>query len=113
MWLDLRFLLGIAFPFHGYQKLSIPYFKVREWYKFSLALASFVPLAELCGGGLIIVSDYINGPLGNILKRWSASVIAVYIVITIFNSTLGLVYDDQVIYQWTNFYIWGSNIFST
>jgi hypothetical protein len=67
--LDFRFFLGIAFLIHGYQKLSIPSFEMREWYKFCLALASIVPLAELCGGGLIIFSDYINGPLGNILKR--------------------------------------------
>jgi hypothetical protein len=43
----------------------------------SLALPTIVPLAELFCGELVIVSDFINGPLGNIFVRFSASVITV------------------------------------
>jgi hypothetical protein len=53
-----------------------------EWYRLSLALASIVPIVELFGGGLIIVSGFINGTLGNIFIHWSANLIAVYIVVT-------------------------------
>ena len=50
-------------------------------YGFSPALASVVPLAELFGGGLIIVSGFINGPLGNLFTRLSASVMAIYMAV--------------------------------
>ena len=77
----LRVFLGIAFIIHGYQKLPIPSVGMMEWYGFSPALASIVPLAELFGGALIIVSGFINGPLGNLCTRLSASVITVYMVV--------------------------------
>ena len=76
----LRVFLGIAFIMHGYQKLPIPSVAMMDWYGFSPALASIVPLTELFGGGLIIVSGFINGPLGNLLTRLSASLITVYMV---------------------------------
>ena len=71
----LRVFLGIAFIISGYQKLPIPSIGMIEWYGFSSALASIIPLAELFGGDLIIVSGFINGPLGNLFTRLSASVI--------------------------------------
>ena len=77
----LRVFLGIAFIIHGYQKLPIPSVGMMEWYGFSPALASIVPLAELFGGGLIIISGFINGPLGNLFTRLSACVITVYMVV--------------------------------
>ena len=77
----LRVFLGIAFIIHGYQKLPIPSVGMMARYGFSPALASVVPLAELFGGGLIIVSGFINGPLGNLFTRLSASVITLYMVV--------------------------------
>ena len=52
-----------------------------EGYVFSPALASIVPLAELFGGGLIILSRFINRPLGNLFTCLSATVVAIYMAV--------------------------------
>ena len=56
----LRVFLGIAFFLHGYQKLPIPSQNMMEWFGFAPWLATLVPLAELLGGSLIIISGFLK-----------------------------------------------------
>ena len=76
----LRVFLGIAFFLHGYQKLPIPSQNMMEWFGFAPWLATIVPLAELLGGSLIIISGFFKGYLGSLLTRLAALIIFVYMV---------------------------------
>ena len=76
----LRVFLGIAFFFHGYQKLPIPSQNMMEWFGFGPFLATIVPLAELLGGSLIIISGFLKGYRGSLLTRLAAIIIFVYMI---------------------------------
>ena len=76
----LRFFLGIAFFLHGYQKLPIPSQNMMEWFGFTPLLATIVPLAELLGGSLIILSGFFKGSWGSLLTRFAALIIFVYMI---------------------------------
>ena len=76
----LRVFLGIAFFLHGYQKLPIPSQNMMEWFGFAPWLATIVPLAELLGGSLIILSGFFKGSWGSLLTRFAALIIFVYMI---------------------------------
>jgi uncharacterized membrane protein YphA (DoxX/SURF4 family) len=78
-WL-LRLLLGTSFIIHGYQKFPLPAKNLIEWFNFSPFLATFVPIIEVSSGLLIILSGIFRNPLGNLLTRFSAFIIAVFMV---------------------------------
>ena len=78
-WL-LRLLLGTSFIIHGYQKFPLPAKNLIEWFNFSPFLATFVPIIEVSSGLLIILSGIFRNPLGNLLTRFSAFVITVFMV---------------------------------
>ena len=76
----LRVFLGLAFFLHGYQKLPIPSQNMMEWFGFAPWLATIVPLAELLGGSLIIISGFFKGYWGSLLTRLAAITIVVYMI---------------------------------
>ena len=76
----LRVFLGIAFFLHGYQKLPLPSQNMIEWFGFAPWLATIVPLAELLGGSLIIISGFFKGYWGSLLTRLAALLIFVYML---------------------------------
>ena len=76
----LRVFLGIAFFLHGYQKLPLPSQNMIDWFGFAPWLATIVPLAELLGGSLIIISGFFKGYWGSLLTRLAALIIFVYMV---------------------------------
>ena len=78
-WL-LRLLLGTSFIIHGSQKFPLPAKNLIEWFNFSPFLATFVPIIEVSSGLLIILSGIFKNPLGNLLTRFSAFIIAVFMV---------------------------------
>jgi uncharacterized membrane protein YphA (DoxX/SURF4 family) len=78
-WL-LRLLLGTSFIIHGSQKFPLPAKNLIEWFNFSPFLATFVPIIEVSSGLLIILSGIFRNPLGNLLTRLSAFIIAVFMV---------------------------------
>ena len=73
----LRVFLGIAFFLHGYQKLPLPSQNMIDWFGFAPWLATIVPLAELLGGSLIIISGFFKGYWGSLLTRLAALLIFV------------------------------------
>jgi len=76
----LRVFLGIAFFLHGYQKLPLPSQNMIDWFGFAPWLATIVPLAELLGGSLIIISGFFKGYWGSLLTRLAALLIFVYML---------------------------------
>ena len=76
----LRVFLGIAFFLHGYQKLPLPSQNMIDWFGFAPWLATIVPLAELLGGSLIIISGFFKGYWGSLLTRLAGLIIFVYMV---------------------------------
>ena len=76
----LRVFLGIAFFLHGYQKLPLPSQNMIDWCGFAPWLATIVPLAELLGGSLIIISGFFKGYWGSLLTRLAALLIFVYML---------------------------------
>ena len=78
-WL-LRLLLGTSFIIHGFQKFPLPAKNLIEWFNFSPFLATFVPIIEVSSGLLIILSGILRNPLGSLLTRFSAFIIAVFMV---------------------------------
>ena len=76
----LRVFLGIAFFLHGYQKLPLPSQNMIDWLGFAPWLATIVPLAELLGGSLIIISGFFKGYWGSLLTRLAALLIFVYML---------------------------------
>ena len=76
----LRVFLGIAFFLHGYQKLPLPSQNMIDWFGFAPWLATIVPLAELLGGSLIIISGFFKGYWGSLLTRFAALLIFVYML---------------------------------
>ena len=76
----LRVFLGIAFFLHGYQKLPLPSQNMIDWFGFAPWLATIVPLAELLGGSLIIISGFFKGYWGSLLTRLAALILFVYMV---------------------------------
>ena len=76
----LRVFLGIAFFLHGYQKLPLPSQNMIDWFGFAPWLATIVPLAELLGGSLIIISSFFKGYWGSLLTRLAALLIFVYML---------------------------------
>ena len=75
-----EFFLGIDFFLYGYQKLPLPLQNVMEWFGFTPWLATIVPLAELLGGSLIIISGFLKGYWGSLLTRLAALILLVYMV---------------------------------
>ena len=65
----LRVFLGVAFFLHGYQKLPMPSQNMIEWFGFSAWLSTLIPVAELLGGSLIIISGFIKGDIGSLAAR--------------------------------------------
>ncbi len=78
-WL-LRLLLGTSFIIHGCQKFPLPAKNLIEWFNFSPFLATIVPIIEVSSGLLIILAGIFKNPLGNLLTRFSALIIAVFMV---------------------------------
>ena len=76
----LRVFLGVAFFLHGYQKLPIPSQNMIEWFGFSPWLATLIPLAELLGGSLIIISGFIKGDIGSLATRIAGLIIFIYMI---------------------------------
>ena len=76
----LRLFLGISFVIHGCQKFPLPANNLIEWFNFSPFLATLVPIIEVSSGLLIIISGLLKNPLGNLLTRFSAFIIAVFMV---------------------------------
>ena len=74
----LRVFLGIAFFLHGYQKLPLPSQNMIEWFGFSPWLATIIPLAEVLGGSLIIISGFIKAHWGSLGTRLAGLIIFVY-----------------------------------
>ncbi len=80
----LRFLLGTAFCIHGYQALPIPSENLMKWFGFSPVTATFVPVAAIFGGSLVVFSGFLKNPYGNLLTRTSALIIVVYMSFAFF-----------------------------
>lgn len=76
----LRLLLGISFVIHGCQKFPLPANNLIEWFNFSPFLATLVPIIEVSSGLLIILSGLLKNPLGNLLTRFSALLIVVFMI---------------------------------
>ena len=74
----LRIFLGVAFFLHGYQKLPLPSQNMIEWFGFSPWLATIIPLAEVLGGSLIIISGFIKAHWGSLGTRLAGLIIFVY-----------------------------------
>ena len=90
-WL-LRFGLGISFFFHGYGKFPLPPQKLIDYFGFSESLASFVAIAELSAGVLLIIGGFNKNYLGNLITRFGALNI---VIIMLF--ALGLAHRDWLI----------------
>jgi len=88
----LRFGLGISFFFHGYGKFPLPPQKLIDYFGFSEALASFVAIAELSAGVLLIIGGFTKNYLGSLITRFGA----LNIVIIMFFA-LGLAHRDWLI----------------
>ena len=88
----LRFGLGISFFFHGYGKFPLPPQKLIDYFGFSEALASFVAIAELSAGVLLIIGGFIKDYLGSLITRFGALNI---VIIMLF--ALGLAHRDWLI----------------
>ncbi len=76
----LRFLLGISFFIHGYQKFPLPAKNLIEWFNFSPFLATIIPIIELFLGFVIIFAGFFKNAFGNILTRVTALIIVVFMV---------------------------------
>ena len=74
----LRVFLGVAFFLHGYQKFPLPSQNMIEWFGFSPWLATLIPLAEVVGGSLIIISGFIKAHWGSLGTRFAGLIIFVY-----------------------------------
>ncbi len=79
-WL-LRLGLGISFFFHGYGKFPLPPQKLIDYFGFSEALASFVAIAELSAGIIIICGGLFRDRLGNFLTRFGALLIVIIMIV--------------------------------
>lgn len=90
-WL-LRIGLGISFFFHGYGKFPLPPQKLIDYFGFSEALASFVAIAELSAGILLIIGGFMSNSLGNLITRFAASLIVIIMIVA-----LGLAHRDWFI----------------
>tara|TARA_B100001173_G_scaffold307223_1_gene315391 strand:- start:936 stop:1343 length:408 start_codon:yes stop_codon:yes gene_type:complete len=90
-WL-LRFGLGISFFFHGYGKFPLPPQKLIDYFGFSEALASFVAIAELSAGVLLIIGGFLSNHLGSLITRFGASLIVIIMIVA-----LGLAHRDWFI----------------
>ncbi len=90
-WL-LRFGLGISFFFHGYGKFPLPPQKLIDYFGFSEALASFVAIAELSAGVLLIIGGFLSNYLGSLITRFGASLIVIIMIVA-----LGLAHRDWFI----------------
>ena len=88
----LRFGLGISFFFHGYGKFPLPPQKLIDYFGFSEALASFVAIAELSAGVLLIIGGFTKNYLGSLITRFGALNI---VIIMLF--ALGLAHRDWLI----------------
>jgi|TARA_B110000967_G_scaffold9764_1_gene9793 uncharacterized membrane protein YphA (DoxX/SURF4 family) len=81
-WL-LRLGLGISFFFHGYGKFPLPPQKLIDYFGFSEALASFVAIAELTAGIILICGGLFRGHLGSLLTRFGALLIVIIMVVAL------------------------------
>tara|TARA_B100000795_G_C22576601_1_gene352136 strand:+ start:129 stop:548 length:420 start_codon:yes stop_codon:yes gene_type:complete len=79
-WL-LRLGLGISFFFHGYGKFPLPPQKLIDYFGFSEVLASFVAIAELTAGIILICGGLFRGHLGNLLTRFGALLIVIIMTV--------------------------------
>jgi len=75
-WL-LRLGLGISFFFHGYGKFPLPPQKLIDYFGFSEVIASFVAIAELTAGIILICGGLFRGCLGNLLTRFGALLVVI------------------------------------
>jgi|TARA_B110000971_G_C19690584_1_gene355247 uncharacterized membrane protein YphA (DoxX/SURF4 family) len=81
-WL-LRLGLGISFFFHGYGKFPLPPQKLIDYFGFSEALASFVAIAELTAGIILICGGLFRDHLGSLLTRFGALLIVIIMVVAL------------------------------
>ena len=90
-WL-LRLGLGVSFIFHGYGKFPLPPQKLIDYFGFSETLASFVAIAELTAGELLILGGFIKNHLGELVTRFGAILIVIIMIVA-----LGLAHRDWFI----------------
>ena len=90
-WL-LRLSLGVSFIFHGYGKFPLPPQKLIDYFGFSETLASFVAIAELTAGVLLILGGFIKNHLGELVTRFGAILIVIIMIVA-----LGLAHRDWFI----------------
>ena len=90
-WL-LRLGLGVSFIFHGYGKFPLPPQKLIDYFGFSETLASFVAIAELTAGVLLILGGFIKNHLGELVTRFGAILIVIIMIVA-----LGLAHRDWFI----------------
>ena len=69
--LIFRFGIGIAFILNGVNKFPLPPQGLIEYFGLSPALASTVAISELLSGLILIISNFVKNPLGNLLTRLS------------------------------------------
>jgi uncharacterized membrane protein YphA (DoxX/SURF4 family) len=81
-WL-LRLGLGISFFFHGYGKFPLPPQKLIDYFGFSETLASFVAIAELTAGIILICGGLFRDHLGSLLTRFGALLIVIIMVVAL------------------------------
>ena len=81
-WL-LRLGLGISFFFHGYGKFPLPPQTLIDYFGFSEALASFVAIAELTAGIILICGGLFRDHLGSLLTRFGALLIVIIMVVAL------------------------------
>lgn len=80
----LRLSLATAFIIHGSSKFPLPPQVLIEHFNFSPSLASFVALAEIFAGLVIILGGFVRGHTGNLLTRLGA-LLVVIIMLNAFN----------------------------
>ena len=81
-WL-LRMCLGISFFFHGYGKFPLPPQKLIDYFGFSEYLASFVAIAELSAGIILILGGFIKNHLGELTTRFGAMLIVIIMTVAL------------------------------
>ena len=71
------------FFFHGYGKFPLPPQKLMDYFGFSEALASFVAIAELTAGIILICGGLFRDHLGSLLTRFGALLIVIIMIVAL------------------------------
>jgi putative oxidoreductase len=76
-WL-IRFGLGIAFALHGLGKFPLPPQGLSNF--LGSSLASFVAVAELGSGLILIIGGFVKSPFGNLATRFAGGTIVIIMI---------------------------------